>query len=115
MNNRKIKITFRILRIIFYILFFTYFIITPTSHFEERSICFIYNITGNLCPTCGVTRAFSSLMHLKFVSAFNFNQAFTLILFPISMIIIINDIYHIIYDLISRKETFSYFENIFLL
>ena len=112
-NTLNLKKSLRILRLIFYICFFVTFIIIPTTYFEEHKICFLNIVTNKQCPTCGITRAFSSLMHFKFKDAFYYNQPFVLILFPIAMIIIINDIINIFIEFILKKETCSYLEHLF--
>lgn len=38
--------------------------------------CLIKLITGFPCPACGITRAYISLLHLKFVDAWNYNPLF---------------------------------------
>lgn len=45
----------------------------------QRSICFIYNITGLPCPSCGMTRAFLSLGRLDFMKAFQNHPLFLLV------------------------------------
>ena len=112
---KKIKLVLRISRLIFYIALFLTFAIIPTSHFLNHTICAVKTITGYDCPTCGVTRSFSSIMHFKFIDAFHYNNAFLLIIFPISLIIILNDIYNIIIEFIFKKETCSYLEHLFKL
>ncbi len=114
MNKTKItKTIFRICRLIFYFSLFISFALIPTETISKRSLCLYHNATGNNCPTCGVTRAFSSIMHLKFIDAYNFNQVFTLMIFPISLIIILEDSINIIISFIIRKETCSLLEHLF--
>lgn len=38
--------------------------------------CLIKLITGFPCPACGITRAYLSLLHLKFIDAWNYNPLF---------------------------------------
>ena len=114
-KTRKRKLIFRILRLTFYTVFFTVFALIPTEVISRRPICLYKIATGHNCPTCGVTRAFSSIMHFKFVDAYNFNQVFTLVIFPISLIVILEDSINIIVSLIIRKENCSLLEHLFTL
>lgn len=112
-KTKKIKIILRYARLFFYIIFFLSFIIIPRDFFEGESICITYKITKLQCPTCGVTRAFSSLMHLNIKDAFILNPIFTIMIFPICMSVFIQDIIIIIIDLIKRKDSISLIEYLF--
>lgn len=113
-NNIYFKI-FRILRIIFYVVFFLSFILIPTSYFiENNKICFYVREFHLLCPTCGVTRAFSNLMHLNFKEAFNYNPVFTLSFGPIFIFLFIEDLINIILNFTAKKERYSIMEYIVL-
>lgn len=112
-TNKKIKIIFRYIRLAFYIIFFLSFIIIPTSFFEKQSICIIYNVTSLKCPTCGVTRAFSSIMHLDYIKAFNLNPVFTIMICPIFLTVFIQDMILILRDLIKRKDSITLIEYLF--
>ena len=114
-KTKKLKQILRIIRLVFYTVFFIVFALIPTEIVSKHSICLYKNATGNNCPTCGVTRAFSSIMHFKFIEAYNFNQVFTLVIFPISLIIIIEDSINIIISLVIRKENCSLLEHLFSL
>ena len=48
---------------------------------DIRIPCVFYEITGLLCPGCGITRMFSSLSYLDFSSAFAYN-GFMLVSLP---------------------------------
>lgn len=111
-NNKWFKII-RLFRLIFYIIFFLSFLIIPTSYFiNNPSICIYAEKFHVLCPTCGVTRAFSSIMHFKYIDAFNYNSVFTLAFCPIFMYLFLDDFANIFYCLISKKERFSIMEYI---
>jgi len=109
----KYKKIFRYSRLIFYLAFFLAFVFIPTTYFESHSICISYNILHILCPTCGVTRAFSSILHFHIIDAYSYNPVFTLAICPIALIVIFQDIYTIIKDMINKKETYSLFEHLF--
>ncbi len=113
--NKNIKFISRILRLIFYIVFFTAFIIIPTETFYRGSICMIYNVTGLECPTCGVTRAFSSIMHFQFINAFKLNPIFTLMICPICVSVFFQDIFIIVSNFIKKKDSYSLIEYLFKL
>jgi|SRR5690554_347739 len=104
---------FPIIRIIFYIAFFTFFIIIPISHFKE-STCITYTKLNYICPTCGVTRAFISIMSFDFKAALDFNTVFTLAIAPISIFIFIQDAYTIIKRNITKKKKHSIIEYFFV-
>lgn len=113
-NNKYFKF-FRLLRIIFYICFFLAFILIPTSYFvENNNICFYVRNFGILCPTCGVTRAFSNMMHLNFSDAFKFNPVFTIAFGPIFIFLFLEDLINIIIALVKNKNRYSIMEYIVL-
>ena len=110
-NNKYFKIL-RIGRISFYVLFFLFFIITPTSKFTSSSLCFYYNKYNIICPTCGVTRAFSSLMHLNFSDAFMYNPVFTVAFGPICIFLFLEDLINIIINIFHKNKRLSIMEYI---
>src|SRR5690554_4237943 len=101
--KKTMKKYFPIARLIFYFIFFLFFILVLISHFQESN-CFTYVHLNYLCPTCGVTRAFISLLDFNFIDAFNFNTVFTLAIGPICIFIFLQDAYCIIYRMITHKE-----------
>lgn len=109
-NIKWFKI-FRILRLFFYLIFFLYFIIKPTSSIIEKpAFCFYYEYFHFLCPTCGVTRAFSSFMHLKFSQAFMYNPIFTVAMGPIFIFLFLQDFYIIVHNLVKKGSKYSIME-----
>lgn len=102
------------IRIILYFILFVSFIIIPTSYFINNTICHFHNITGYLCPTCGVTRAFSSILHFNIINAFSYHPLFTILVFPISLFVIIQDTFSIIKREINKENIYSLLEAIFL-
>ncbi len=101
----KKRTIFKILRLSFYAIFFIFFVLYPTENIISGStICIIKRFTGRDCPTCGVTRAFSSIMHFNFSDALKYNPVFTLIICPIALIIIFQDIYSIIKSFIKHDN-----------
>ena len=58
-------------------------ILTIISLFRSSSICIFYNYTSIPCPSCGMTRAFKSLLSFDITKAFWYHPLFPLIiLFP---------------------------------
>lgn len=54
--------------------------------------CYINENFGILCPTCGITRASLAILNFNFPLAIEKNAYFTLVLFPIFLILLIDDI-----------------------
>ncbi len=104
------KTIFRIGRLIFYLTLYLSFILIPLEIIEAKSLCFTYSHFHLICPACGITRAFSALMHGKFLLAYYYNEVFTLAIFPISTLIFLQDIVLIIYCLITKKTRKSIIE-----
>lgn len=67
-------------------------LISDRKDFSDISLCALYNLTGILCPGCGMTRSFHSIMHLDFVSAFEYNPVFVLLIFPLILFFLFDDI-----------------------
>ncbi|MGB8347482.1 MAG: DUF2752 domain-containing protein [Ktedonobacteraceae bacterium] len=66
-----------------YILLPLALIATPTSWIERGpSLCLIRRVFGVRCPGCGMTRAFSCIVHGKFKQAFQYNKL-VVIVFPL--------------------------------
>ena len=109
MKNKK---TGTILRIILYIAIIIALILlkyTNILNFE----CYINNLTGIKCPTCGFTRAITSILNFDIIKAIENNAFFTLVFFPIFLFLSIQDITYMIINLIKNKNYKSYVEIIF--
>ncbi|MCI8393644.1 MAG: DUF2752 domain-containing protein [Clostridia bacterium] len=52
--------------------------------------------TGLFCPACGITRATKELLSFNFSLAVEYNAYYTLVLFPIFVVLFIDDIICII-------------------
>ena len=96
-----LKEIFPILRIIFYIILFLFFSIVSFEKIQGSSLCLMYEKTGIICSTCGVTRAFTLIMHGKFIEAISYNQVFVFGIFPIFTFLFLEDTY----TYIKRKIT----------
>lgn len=47
-----------------------------------QSICIVKCLTGHDCPGCGIARAVWSVLHFKFIQAWNFNHLI-IVVFPL--------------------------------
>lgn len=90
-NTKKLNIV-KIIRIIVYIFILSLLIIIPIEKIESRSICIIYNLFGVKCFGCGITRAYANILRLNLGKAIEYNSLI-LIIFPLSLFIMINEIY----------------------
>ncbi len=52
---------------------------TPWLSIPLPSVCQFRNVTGLNCPGCGLTRAFVSIAHGRFIEAWNYNAASLLV------------------------------------
>ena len=86
---------FKNIRIILYILIFASLL---WLKFTDNTFgeCYIFQTFGFHCPSCGITRATKELLNLNFLSAIMYNAYYVLILLPIFIIFLINDIICII-------------------
>lgn len=82
----------------------------PLAYIEAKSLCYTYSHFALVCPACGITRAFSALMHGKISLAFNYNLFFTVAIMPICTLIFCQDIIIIIHNFLSLKKKTSLIE-----
>ena len=68
--------------ILFNILLITLLYNIPINSKDVNTICIYKNITGKDCWNCGMTRAFLSILHLDFYTAYQFNNK-VIIVFPL--------------------------------
>ena len=54
------------------VVFIMYYILV--AHFHVSVPCMFHEVTGLLCPSCGVTRMILALSRLDFKSAYRYNQ-----------------------------------------
>lgn len=77
----KIKmIIFILLNLLLYIALYK----IPINSEILKNICLIKAITGKECWNCGMTRAFLSIIHFDFQSAYEFNKK-VFIVFPMTI------------------------------
>ena len=92
-----------LIRFFLYAAFILFFVFLPLSLIDGKSFCATYNLTGILCPTCGFTRGFASLMHGDIAAAYNYNQMLVLFAVPCAFLIMIQDISVFILRLFGKK------------
>lgn len=82
-------------------------VILPVEVWEGgRSVCLSKTIFGHQCPGCGITRAISSVLHLRFGDAFAHNPMIVVV-FPLLCLIIGRYLMRnikIIYHAIQQKD-----------
>lgn len=74
--------------------------VSYTTPEKDIGVCFIKNVTGIPCPSCGSTRAVTSLLHGHFLTSIYWN--------PFGLIIVLIMIFApiwILYDIVLKKET----------
>lgn len=85
------------------------------DYLMTESICYWYTHYGLMCPMCGGTRSFLNYMHLQFATAFSYNSALTLGLYPILSFLVLHDLYTIISNCFFGSQKVSlllYFFNL---
>lgn len=107
-----LKNIFPALRIIFYISLFAFFSLVSFETISNSSLCFMYEKTSTICSTCGVTRAFTLIMHGNFLDAIKYNQVFVFGIFPIFTFLFCEDSFTYIKRLITKKYKPSLLEYI---
>ena len=107
MLGRNIFAAFRIGIALFLIVFFA---VMPVGWPTGISVCAISNVLGVMCPTCGGTRAFASVMHLDFIGAFDYNPVITLLFTPIFLLLLVNDVFCLIQRIRGRWQSQSWVE-----
>lgn len=89
------------IRIITYIAIITSLIILKYTNITFGT-CYINDHFGVLCPSCGITRTMKALVNFNFGLAIKDNAYCTLVLFPIFLILFIDDII----CMILKKKSF---------
>lgn len=95
MKNRLLKISIIVLELLFVIIVL-----------KLNVGCFFRNTFGIRCIGCGLTRAFISILNLKFIDAFRYN----IISIPLFIVMIIINLL-LIYDIIFNKDRLLNFTN----
>lgn len=93
-NKKKLKKVIYTNILLFLLLVLYYFL---NRNFGFKIICIFHELTGLLCPGCGITRCFFSILSLDFKKAFYYNQ-FVFILLPFFIGFYFYTIYNYIFD-----------------
>lgn len=104
-----------IFRIVFYIAVILVFFSIPHTLVESRSICIWYNISGLICPGCGMTRALSNFMHFDIIRAGAYNPVMAFVFAPAFVFTAIQDIFIFILRLFKKTKSLSFAEFCLLL
>lgn len=78
-----------------------------------KTSCFFQDNFGLTCPACGLTRATISLLNLDFKGAVSYNTYYVLVLMPLVIGLVANDVYVFIKRFIMKKKSISFIEIIF--
>ena len=84
--------TLKYVRIAIYISIVILLCILKFSSSASFGECYINENFGLLCPSCGITRATESLLNFDFSLAITYNSYYTLVLLPMFLIFLIDDI-----------------------
>ena len=107
--NKKIR-TFSYIRLAIY----TAAIIAAVMLINGKitTSCYWNNNFHILCPTCGITRATINILRFNFSAAIRYHAVYTCILFPLTFILVINDIFILFKRTITKKQKLSIIEKI---
>ena len=100
MNSKRRKILKKIRIIVYIIIIISLLILKFTDIINWK--CYINEHFGVLCPSCGITRAIKAIVNFDFALALKNNAYCTLVLFPIFVILFIDDILSMIF----KKKSF---------
>lgn len=89
--------SFKLIRIISYIVLAILLILLKYTNIFNFN-CYINDTFHIFCPACGMTRATIVILNLDFTRAILHNAYYTLVLFPIFMILLVDDIICFIFN-----------------
>ena len=98
-NKKKLRKVIYTNILLFLLLIIYYFL---NRNFGFKIVCIFHELTGLLCPGCGITRCLFSIISLDFKKAFYYNQ-FVFILLPFFIVYYFYNIYNYVLDR-KRKE-----------
>ena len=61
--------------------------------------CYFYEITGHSCPSCGLTRSFHAIAHLKFQQSYEFHPMGMIIYFALLVLLLKSTL-----EIVLKKE-----------
>lgn len=111
MENSQKKLRNRIILLIITVFIGLFYI--SLCKFGYSVECFYYKNFGVQCPSCGATRAFFSLLHFDFKKAFLYNPVFTLVFYPFTILIFLQDLIVCILNVFKKTNKISLLEYIF--
>lgn len=109
MSLKKEK--FGIVRAIIYIISIVLILLVVIG--KIKTSCYFKDNFGIICPACGLTRATISIINLNFYEAMQYNLFYTVVLIPLVLFLVINDVYILIKRFIFKKKGISFVEIIF--
>ena len=68
------------------------------------TICVFKNLLGIECPGCGMTRAFSCIMHGDLIAAVSYNRL-VIIVFPVFCLVLLKDILSLFSELNKSRHS----------
>lgn len=80
---------------------------------NTRILCFWNERYGILCPSCGATRATLSILKGDILKAFNYNLVYTISIFPLACIFIIEDVIMMLLRILKITKKRSLLETFF--
>ncbi len=83
--------SFKLIRLFFYLVLAILLILLRFTDIFNFN-CYINDTFHILCPTCGITRATIAILNFDFAQAIWHNAYYSLVLFPIFFILLIDDI-----------------------
>lgn len=103
--------TFICIRIIIYIsiIYVTWSLISNNT----RLVCDWNEKYGILCPSCGATRATLTVLRGNILKAFEYNLVYTIAIFPIVCIFILEDVVMIVLRIFKLTRKRSLLETLF--
>ena len=116
MNKKTKKFLFIILPIVrfgLYLSLYLSFCFLNINKNSNHSICLFYEIFEIICPGCGTTRSFITLLNGDFLTAFEYNQIFVIVIFPIFTFLFLEDIITFIIRVVYKKPKLSLIEFLF--
>ncbi len=107
--NKKIKV-FSYIRLAIY----TAAIIAAVMLIKGKitTHCYWNDTFHILCPTCGITRATINILRFNFVEAIRYHAVYTCILFPLTLVLVVNDIFIIFKRAVTKNQKLSIIEKI---
>lgn len=102
-----------LIRIVLYIVFLGTFMLLPVAHFLTGEKCSFEEAFNMISPSCGVTRAFSAMMHGDIGASFYFNPYFTLFLGPFALFVMAQDVWTFIMRQIKKDNRLSLMDALF--